>query len=194
MGVVLHRQFQKAAELLHRHPDKGIFLLGLLGVVVPAGQLHRQVDGVVRLISQALGLRQPDGIGEPRQAVPEVLADEGLLALVQLPFADDADFLVRQFFRQLLHHPLVFMVIARVQPVDFLDGPAGLVALRLHLFHVALGNARQRGHPDAEKLIQIIAVNAHEAQPFQQRHGGILCFLQDPVIEIHPAYVPRNDI
>ena len=185
-------QFHKTAELLYRHFDKRIFFFGLFRVIMPACHFHGQVNRVIRLVGQSLGLRKPNRVGEAGQLIAEIGTDECLLRFGQLFFSEHAYFFLGQFFRQLLHHVLKLPVVAVIQPVDFLYRLSGLLALRLHLLHATFGNPCLRGHPHPEKLIQVVAVNPHEAETFQQRHVLVLGFLQDAVIEIHPADISRN--
>ena len=160
MSVILHGQNNEAPELIHRNFHQCIIFLRFPGVVMPPCQFDGQIYRVVRLIGQPVCLRKPDGIGESCQIITEKPADKCLLPLIQLLFGDDADSFLRQFFRQLLGHMFKFFVITAVQSVDFLNGALRVLGLRLHLLHLTFRNAGQRSHPDAEKFIQIIAINA----------------------------------
>ena len=167
MRIVFHRKFEKTTELLHRNPDKRIFFLRLFSFVIPTGQFHGQINRIVGFISQPLRLRQPYRIGKSGQTVPEILADKRLLRLVQLFFIDKTNFLFFQLFCQLPDNVSKLFIIPVIQLVDDLDGMTGFFYLGLHLLYVALGNTRQRSHPDTEKLIQIIAIYPHKTQAFQ---------------------------
>ena len=167
MRIVFHRKLKETAELFHRNPDKRIFFLRLFSFVIPTGQFHGQINSIVGFISQPLRLRQPYRIGKSGQTVPEILADKRLLRLVQLFFIDKTNLLLFQFLCQLPDNVFKLFVIPVIQLIDDLDSATGIFNLGLHLFHVTFGYARQRSHPDTEKLIQIVAIYPHKPQAFQ---------------------------
>ena len=76
--------------------------------------------------------------------------------------------------------------------VDVLDGLLGLVAFALEVFVFRLGHAVERCHAHPEELIEIVGVNTQKSHPFEYGNGYLLCFLQDAVVEEHPADVAFN--
>src|SRR3546814_1361202 len=50
--------------------------------------------------------------------------------------------------------------------------------------------ALEAGHADHEEFVEVVAGDGEEAQPLEQRMGGIARFLQHPPVEGQPAQLP----
>ena len=61
------------------------------------------------------------------------------------------------------------------------------------LRHVFADLRGKPGHPDHEKLIEVVAGNRQEAQPLEQRVVGVAGFHENPVVEAEPAQFPVEE-
>jgi len=50
------------------------------------------------------------------------------------------------------------------------------------------------GDADLEELVEVRGEDREEFDPFEQRLGAVLCFLEDPAIELQPAQFPVDEI
>jgi len=79
---------------------------------------------------------------------------------------------------------------------DPLDGADGLLGRNVELLLRLFAHPQQVavvGHADAEKLIEVRAVDGQELDAFEQRQRFVLGFLQYAVVEGEPAYVAKEN-
>ena len=180
---VLVRQVDEASADGHGHLNKGI-----LGRLLALGvHLHGQVDVVVGSLGQFLYGGEPDGVDEAAELLAEDLSHEGLLVIAQFVVFQQEDVLSAQALRHLVDGRLVFLGVLIVQLGDLLDELGGMFALLAHALVLVLRDTAQGGHADAEELVQVVRIDAQEAEPFQQGDVRLGGFLQDAPVEVHPA-------
>ena len=117
----------------------------------------------------------------------EILAYEGSLTLVQLPFVDQIDTNLPQLPEQVL---VGFFELLLQFEYPQLDGFQQLGELRRRVRPRNGGQTTHLRHPHPEKLIQVIGENPQIAQALNDRHLAVLGFLQYPGIEGKPAQFP----
>ena len=114
-------------------------------------------------------------------------ADIGQLGLRCLGLGDETDVFLAQGAVDILFHFAVPFRVAVVELVDLAEllfGPGAFHGGRLV---GAFDDPVQGGHAHAEKLVQVVGVDAQEGQPFEQGYVLLAGLLQDAAVEIHPA-------
>ena len=124
----------------------------------------------------------------------EVIPNKGPLVLIQLCLADQLNALGRQLGFDLGKRgiePLLQFDDARPDAFQRLVHPetqrrGGAFAQQRH--------ALQGRHPDPEELVEVVGEDAEEPHPLNQRHSGVLGFLQDPLIEREPTQLAVEEL
>ena len=188
---------QVTLSLLVRQVDEasadghGQFYQCIFGRLLVLGvHLHGQEDIIVGSLGQLLHGGEPDGVDKAAELLAEELAYEGLLVFAQLIVLQQEDVFPAEAFRHLVYGCLVFLGVLVVQFGDLLDELGGMFALLAHALVLVLRDAAQRGHADAEELVQVVRIDAQEAEPLQQGDIRLGSFLQNAPVEVHPTQVP----
>jgi hypothetical protein len=175
---------EEAPEQLLRHLHAGDDLVAAVGVAQQHREAEREVGDVGEGPPHADHQR-----GEGREdlvveAGPDLLA----LGLARAVQGEDLDpVLLEGGAKRPLEAPLQPLVevegslpnrrdlLARRQPVRTARVDAGV-----HL-------VPEPGDPDHEELVQVGRVDRAELDPLEQRHGGVLGQLQNPLVEVEPG-------
>ena len=92
-----------------------------------------------------------------------------------------------KFAENLIHR---FSVFFRVRFIEFIDRFERLFDLRFHILgEIAVDHTVERSHTYTEELIEVVGINAEERETFEQWNKFLLGFLQNAVVEVHPAHV-----
>ena len=113
----------------------------------------------------------------------------GLLFGVDFLFIDETDTLFAQAGCHVFDGFLVFFRVDVVQLVDGFQQGAGFLVFLAGIFVVVFGDAADAGHADAEKLVEVVGVDAEERKAFEQGDGFFLCLLENAVVEVHPTHI-----
>ena len=179
-GVVLHQQ---QAREVRRHLESSELLAG-----VAVAHHHRQVDAAIGDVRERMagveGERREDG----EQLGLETAAQRGLLRVVELAVADDADAALGQAGQEVARPAIVGSLQHRQQAlVDGLELLDRRHAVRRRLDHAGLALLEQPRHPDHEELVEVAVEDGEEVHPLEQRIGGVERLLEHPFVEAEPG-------
>ena len=167
-----------------RQPIRGDVHDGVAYRLVLQLDAHREVDGPVLELRRRGGIRDDDRRELGHHAGEEVLARELPLLRIELALVDEVDVVLAQ----LRQAGAVDAVEAHLQVADRVaDVVEQLFPAR---FLATLRKGRQPPHlgvAHAVEFIEVVGEDAHEAHALDQRHFGILGFLQHARVEREPA-------
>ena len=178
----------EAAER-RRHLDPREVLGAGLRVAYDDREVERQPGDV----GERVGGVDGEGRQDREDPVLEELLADLLLLAVELGPPDDLDAVLAQLGQQLAQSPRV--------PLHQL---AALGPQRLQLLARHQSAGRPHGDPggdasleagdaDHEELVEVAGEDRQEACPLQQRQGGVLGELEDPLVEADPGDLPVDE-
>ena len=184
-------QAHETPELLYGQLDKRILIRNLaLLRTEPDGEVYRIVGLVVELTETG------DEQRIRRTVEPGIVEGTDILALhfVQLRLVQQPDTVLSELLLQtgenLLEPHGVLGIEPRYLPVCIDSG----LLLPLDAFVLILDDTVERRHPDTEKLVEVVGIDAEKTEPFQQRYLLFLSLQQDTPVEIHPTDIPLHII
>ncbi len=189
MHAVRRDRQDEETRQFRRNLDQGVVLDQR---IAPVLEIDHEVNLVVAQVRKILEPVEHDREQVLPNRLTEVPQDEFSLFRGKTCFIEEPDALDGQLFAYVLEN----VGELPIEPVYlFLDSlnhgnriEVDFLRFADFLFHFC--EPADEGIPDPVELVEVVRVNAEKNQTFQQRNGRIVCFLQDPFVEIEPTEFP----